>query len=47
MGPVGEAGQDMWIAGEQPTEAVRGALEQLKGDKVEFSGAQRNNSTFS
>lgn len=38
----------MQMAGDQPTEAARGVLEtDLEGDRVELSGAQRNNSAFS
>lgn len=46
MGPTEDAGQDTQIAGEQPTEAARGALGQLTGDNGEVSGARRNDSTF-
>lgn len=47
MGQAGKLGQHIQIAGEQPTEAARGALRRARGDNAASSGAQGNNSTFS
>lgn len=44
---AGEVGQGLHMAGDQPTEAARGALEtDLEEGTVELSGAPRNKSTF-
>ena len=44
---AGEVRQGLHMAGDQPTEAARGALEtDLEGGTVELSGAPKNKSTF-